>query len=161
MGNYITSLGQVAIYKYRLTEHQGYIAGVTQSVQYLQHREVLKKYKQPRDYAAIFFFFQSSFRHRETAEYQIHQQSTPERRCSKSLLQRCGSLWGKTIPVPFLARDKTRPHGTWLATTKCDLVGQHEKRDKWFSLKAHYIKYIVWDHLETSIRHTNTVTYST
>lgn len=40
LGNYITSLGQVAIYKYHLTEHQGYIAGVTQSVQYLQHREV-------------------------------------------------------------------------------------------------------------------------
>lgn len=37
---------------------------------------------------------------------------------------------------------KTRPHGTWLTTTKCDLAGQHVKRNKWFSLKAHYIKYI-------------------
>lgn len=79
----------------------------------------------------------------------------------------CSSGVGLTgaKPFPFLSQpgiiSQTRPHGTWLATTKCDLVGQHEKRDKWFSLKAHYIKYISWDHLETSIRHTDTVKYRT
>lgn len=120
LGNYITSLGQVAIYKYHLTEHQGYRAGVTQSVQYLQHGEVLKKYKQPRDYAAIFFFFQSPFRQGETSRISIHRQSTPERRSSKSLLQRCGSHWGKTIPVTFSARDNESDQ------TPQDLAGHHQ-----------------------------------
>lgn len=92
----------------------------------------------------FFFFFRVLSAKGRRAEYQYIDSQHRSGGAQSPYSSGVGLTGAK--PFPLLSQcgimSQTRPHGTWLATTKCNLVGQHEKRDKWFSLKAHYIKYI-------------------
>lgn len=135
-------------------DHQNYTIFTTQ--------ENLKKYKQPIEIMLLFFRHISTMGDKQNIKHINSQHwnlSAQDNHCNGVGLTRANLS-------PFLFKignkSKTGPDGTWLTTTKCDFCGTQVKRNKWFSLKAHYIKYFfLWDHLEISIRHTNTVKYST